>query len=83
MPRSAPESFDTDLATLAGNPTSALNDAMAPLEKAGALVANDFAAGLRVGRTAVNTATGVLYVCTATNGTTTSTWTVVGAQTAP
>ncbi len=52
-----------------------------PLQKAGALVANDFADGLTVGRQAVNTVNGVLYVCTATNGTTTSTWAVVGTQT--
>jgi hypothetical protein len=58
-----------------GGPTSP------PLEKAGALVANDFAAGLVIGRQAIDSTNGKLYVCTATNGTTTSTWTVVGAQT--
>ena len=51
-----------------------------PLQKAGALVANDFADGLTVGRQAVATTTGVVYVCTATNGSTTATWVVVGAQ---
>lgn len=51
-----------------------------PLEKAGALASNDFAAGLVVGRTAVDSTNGKLYICTATNGTTTSTWTVVGTQ---
>jgi len=81
MPRSAPESFDTDLAILAADPTSALHDATKPLQKAGALAANDFAGKVQVGSTAVNTTNGTLYVCTATNGTTTATWAVVGAQT--
>lgn len=52
--------------------------------KAGAVVANDFAGyptGCRVGDFAVDTTTGKLYICTATNGSTTATWTVVGTQT--
>jgi hypothetical protein len=49
--------------------------------KAGALAANDFAGLCRVGSLAINTTAGVLYICTATNGTTTATWTVVGTQT--
>lgn len=80
MPRTS-ESFDKDLAILAADPDSALNDATQPLRKNGALASNDFAAGLTVGRLAVNTATGDLYSCTATNGTTTSSWELVGAQT--
>jgi hypothetical protein len=52
-----------------------------PFQKAGALVANDFAGNCIVGSLAVDTTAGKLYICTATNGTTTSTWTVVGAQT--
>lgn len=48
--------------------------------KAGALVANDFAGQCAIGSLAKNTVNGVVYVCTATNGSTTSTWTVVGAQ---
>lgn len=52
-----------------------------PLEKAGALASNDFASGLVIGRQAVDSTNGKLYICTATNGTTTATWTVVGAQT--
>lgn len=82
MPRSAPQSIDTDLATLASSTTSALHDAIGvPRRKAGALVANDFASGLAVGDTAVDTTNGKLYICTVTNGTTTATWVVVGAQT--
>jgi len=48
--------------------------------KAGALVANDFAGNCVVGSLAINTTGGVLYICTATNGSTTSTWVVVGTQ---
>lgn len=54
-----------------------------PYLKAGALAANDFAGTCVVGSLAVNTASGTLYICTATNGTSTSTWVVVGAQTGP
>jgi hypothetical protein len=52
-----------------------------PLSKAGALASNDFAGQCAVGSLAVDTTNGKLYICTATNGSTTSTWTVVGAQT--
>lgn len=57
------------------------NGLRTPLQKAGALVANDFAGQCVVGSQAIDTTNGKNYVCTATNGTTTSTWTVVGAQT--
>ena len=50
-------------------------------QKAGALIANDFAGLCIVGSLAVDTATPKLYQCTATNGTSTSTWAVVGLQT--
>jgi hypothetical protein len=36
-----------------------------------------------VGSFYVNTTTGVWYSCTATNGTSTITWTVIGTQTGP
>lgn len=82
MPRTAPESLDTDLAIMVSQPDSALRDALNPsFEKAGALAANDFAGLVEVGNTAVDTTAGKLYICTATNGTTTSTWVVVGTQT--
>ncbi len=51
-----------------------------PFSKSGALAANDFAGSCAVGSTAVDTAAGKLYICTATNGSTTSTWVVVGTQ---
>lgn len=50
-------------------------------QKAGAVNANDFAGQCVVGSLAVDTTTPKLYQCSATNGTTTSTWAVVGAQT--
>ena len=50
-------------------------------QKAGAIVANDFAGQCVVGSLAVDTATPDLYQCTATNGSTTSTWEKVGLQT--
>lgn len=81
MPRTS-ESFDKDLAALATSATSALNDAVRPIRKAGIPATNEFASGLSIGDTAVDTTTGKLYVATATNGTTTSTWGLVGGQTA-
>ncbi len=51
-----------------------------PFQKAGALVANDFAGNCVVGSLAIDTTAGKLYICTVTNGTTTSTWVVVGTQ---
>jgi hypothetical protein len=53
---------------------------MAVFQKAGALAGNDLAGACIVGSLAIDTTNGKLYICTATNGTTTSTWTVVGAQ---
>jgi hypothetical protein len=52
-----------------------------PLRKAGALSANDFAGACYVGSLAMDVTNGKLYVCTATNGSTTSTWVSVGSQT--
>jgi hypothetical protein len=55
-------------------------------QKSGAVVANDFVglpfgASARVGDLAVDTTNGKLYICTASNLTSTSTWVVVGTQT--
>jgi hypothetical protein len=47
---------------------------------AGAPAANFLAGTVVVGSMLINTQTGVLYICTATNGSTTATWTAVGAQ---
>lgn len=51
-----------------------------PLEKGSDLAANDFAGTCKVGSLAVNTAAGRLFICTATNGSTTSAWALVGGQ---
>ena len=55
--------------------------AAAIFQKAGAILANDFAGQCKVGSLAVDTSTPDLYQCTATNGSTTSTWEKVGLQT--
>jgi hypothetical protein len=48
---------------------------------AGAPATNFLAGKAKVGSLAINTTTGVLYTCTATNGTSTTTWVSVGSQT--
>lgn len=48
--------------------------------KAGAFSSNDFAATCAVGSLGVDTTNGKEYICTASNGSTTSTWAVVGSQ---
>lgn len=53
-----------------------------PLRNAGAPTVNvTFLGTAVVGSLLVDTTNGKLYICTATNGTSTVTWTVVGAQT--
>jgi hypothetical protein len=53
-----------------------------PLRNAGAPTNNVTFLGIAVvGSKLVDTTNGKLYICTATNGTSTITWTVVGAQT--
>jgi len=49
--------------------------------KAGAPSANEFAGRVRLGGLLVDITGAKLYICTATNGSTTATWTVVGTQT--
>jgi hypothetical protein len=52
-----------------------------PLLNAGAPVANTTYLGAAVvGSLLIDTVNGVLYICTATNGTSTITWTKVGTQ---
>lgn len=50
------------------------------IESAGAPGANAFAGQVRLGGLCIDTTNAKLYICTATNGTTTSTWVVVGTQ---
>jgi hypothetical protein len=52
-----------------------------PILSAGAPGANGFAGRVALGGLCIDTTNAKLYICTATNGTTTSTWTVVGTQT--
>lgn len=53
-----------------------------PFRNAGAPVANTTLLGIAVvGSRLIDTTNGKDYICTATNGTSTITWTVVGAQT--
>lgn len=56
------------------------NGLMRPILKAGAFVANDSAGQVVVGGLGIDTTNGKLYICTATDGSTTSTWVVVGTQ---
>lgn len=57
------------------------NGLYTPILNAGAPGANAFAGRAAVGSLLIDTTGGKLYICTATNGTTTATWTVVGTQT--
>lgn len=62
--------------------SNVVDDSLPPaFKKAGALAANDFAGQCRIGSLAHDETNGELYICTATNGSTTSTWVVVGLQT--
>jgi len=48
--------------------------------KAGAPALNEFAGQVALGGLCVDITGAKLYICTVTNGSTTATWTVVGAQ---
>lgn len=75
--------IDSTLRYLTGFGTSSAQN-VRTFMKEGAVVANDFAGaatGCRVGSLATDITNGKLYICTATNLSTTSTWVVVGAQT--
>ena len=51
-----------------------------PFLNAGAPGANFLAGSAALGSLLIDTVGAKLYICTATNGTTTATWTVVGTQ---
>jgi hypothetical protein len=51
-----------------------------PFTNAGDPAANLLAGTCVVGSLLINTTTGRLFICTATNGTTTATWALVGSQ---
>lgn len=63
--------------------THVINEARPQMifQKAGAVTSNDFAGQCVVGSLAVDYSTPDLYQCTATNGSTTSSWEKVGLQT--
>lgn len=65
---------------VSGGNVQPVDGLMRPILKAGALVANDFAGQVALGGLAIDTTNAKLYICTATNGSTTSTWVVVGTQ---
>lgn len=52
-----------------------------PFTNAGVPGTNALAGTCVVGSLLIDTTNGKLYICTATNGTSTATWTVVGTQT--
>lgn len=52
-----------------------------PIVNAGAPGANAFAGVVALGGLLIDVTNAKLYICTATNGTSTATWTVAGAQT--
>lgn len=52
-----------------------------PIKNAGAPGSNALAGQVALGGLLIDTTNAKLYICTATNGSTTATWTVVGTQT--
>jgi hypothetical protein len=56
------------------------NGLVAPILNAGAPGANAYAGQVALGGKLIDTTNGVDYICTATNGTTTATWTKTGTQ---
>lgn len=57
------------------------NGLYTPILKSGAPGANAYAGQVALGGLLIDTTNAKLYICTATNGSTTATWTVVGTQT--
>lgn len=64
-----------------GNPQPQNGIVPSIIQNAGAPGANAYAGQVALGGLLLDTTNAKLYICTATNGTTTATWTVVGAQT--
>ena len=64
------------MAIISGGNVMPGNGLERPFTKSGAVAANDFAGSCAVGSMAIDTTNGKLYVCTATNGTSTATWAV-------
>lgn len=68
------------MAVISGGQVIPGNGINRPFTNAGAPSANLFAGACVVGSQLVDITNGKNYVCTATNGTTTATWVVVGSQ---
>ena len=66
---------------ISGGNVMPTNGLSRPIQNAGAPGANAYAGSVSVGSQLIDITNGKNYVCTATNGTSTATWTVVGTQT--
>jgi hypothetical protein len=69
------------MAIISGGNIMPTNGLSRPIQNAGAPGANAYAGSVALGGTLIDTTNGKLYVCTATNGSTTATWVVAGTQT--
>jgi hypothetical protein len=69
------------MAIISGGNIMPTNGLSRPIQNAGAPGANAYAGSVALGGTLIDTTNGKLYVCTATNGSTTATWVVAGSQT--
>jgi len=69
------------MAIISGGQIIPSDGSISPFEAAGAPAANFGAGIVRIGAQYVNITNGVRYTCTATNGSTTATWVIVGVQT--
>lgn len=68
------------MAVIHGGTVMPTNGVNRPILNAGAPGANAYAGQVVVGSQLVDTTNGKAYICTATNGTSTATWAVVGSQ---
>jgi hypothetical protein len=69
------------MGVISGGVVQPADGLMRSIVNAGAPGANAFAGQVALGGLLIDVTNAKLYICTATNGTSTATWTVVGAQT--
>jgi len=69
------------MAIISGGQVMPVDGLLRPIQNAGAPAANAYAGQVALGGLLIDTTNAKLYICTATNGTSTATWTVVGTQT--
>ena len=67
--------------TISGGVVQPADGLQRHIVNAGAPGANAYAGQVALGGLLIDVTNAKLYICTATNGSTTATWTVVGAQT--